>query len=229
MATITGSEVLAKALRTQGVDTMFYLMGGPMLETEAACSGPPRSPHDAAASLAASPTRTSPPAAPGRPRTWAPRTRTHPHPARCPRDSSRRRSSAASRDRDRRNRPAALIEADVTVLIRVDLPRQPREEVRPLVAGPLPRHRDVAGAADHESAPFTLERAERVAVGADWRLGQLRQSLRGLVLRLGKLGPVRGEPLASLGRKREAGTALDVIPAALPSQQIDDLRFGHQG
>jgi thiamine pyrophosphate-dependent acetolactate synthase large subunit-like protein len=37
MATITGSEVLAKALRTQGVDTMFYLMGGPMLETEAAC------------------------------------------------------------------------------------------------------------------------------------------------------------------------------------------------
>ncbi len=37
MATITGSEVLAKALRTQGVDTMFYLMGGPMLEAEAAC------------------------------------------------------------------------------------------------------------------------------------------------------------------------------------------------
>ena len=37
MATITGSEVFAKALRTQGVDTMFYLMGGPMLETEAAC------------------------------------------------------------------------------------------------------------------------------------------------------------------------------------------------
>jgi acetolactate synthase-1/2/3 large subunit len=37
MATITGSEVLAKALQTQGVDTMFYLMGGPMLETEAAC------------------------------------------------------------------------------------------------------------------------------------------------------------------------------------------------
>ena len=36
MATITGSEVLAQALRTQGVDTMFYLMGGPMLETEAA-------------------------------------------------------------------------------------------------------------------------------------------------------------------------------------------------
>ena len=37
MATITGSEVLAQALRSQGTDTMFYLMGGPMLETEAAC------------------------------------------------------------------------------------------------------------------------------------------------------------------------------------------------
>ena len=36
-STITGSEVLAQALRSQGVDTMFYLMGGPMLETEAAC------------------------------------------------------------------------------------------------------------------------------------------------------------------------------------------------
>src|SRR5260370_11707112 len=37
MATITGSEVLAQALRSQGTDTLFYLMGGPMLETEAAC------------------------------------------------------------------------------------------------------------------------------------------------------------------------------------------------
>src|SRR5437773_9842719 len=37
MATHTGSEVLAQALRSQGVDTLFYLMGGPMLETEAAC------------------------------------------------------------------------------------------------------------------------------------------------------------------------------------------------
>src|SRR5262249_20427210 len=37
MATITGSEVLAQSLRSQGVDTLFYLMGGPMLETEAAC------------------------------------------------------------------------------------------------------------------------------------------------------------------------------------------------
>src|SRR5262249_26372980 len=37
MATITGSEVLAQSVRSQGVDTLFYLMGGPMLETEAAC------------------------------------------------------------------------------------------------------------------------------------------------------------------------------------------------
>src|SRR2546427_1068222 len=37
MAPIPGSEVLATALRTQGPDTMFYVMGGPMLETEAAC------------------------------------------------------------------------------------------------------------------------------------------------------------------------------------------------
>ena len=40
MATITGSEVLAQSLKSQGVDTMFYLMGGPMLETEAACIRP---------------------------------------------------------------------------------------------------------------------------------------------------------------------------------------------
>src|SRR5258708_11108215 len=37
MATSTGAEVTAQALRAQGVDTMFYLMGGPMLEPEAAC------------------------------------------------------------------------------------------------------------------------------------------------------------------------------------------------
>ncbi len=35
MATITGSEVLARALKSQGADTLFYVMGGPMLETEA--------------------------------------------------------------------------------------------------------------------------------------------------------------------------------------------------
>jgi thiamine pyrophosphate-dependent acetolactate synthase large subunit-like protein len=36
MATITGSEVLAQSLKSQGVDTFFYIMGGPMLETERA-------------------------------------------------------------------------------------------------------------------------------------------------------------------------------------------------
>jgi thiamine pyrophosphate-dependent acetolactate synthase large subunit-like protein len=57
MATITGSEVLAQALRSQGVDTLFYLMGGPMLETEAACIGlgirAIDTRHEQAASLAA--------------------------------------------------------------------------------------------------------------------------------------------------------------------------------
>jgi len=37
MGTVTGSEILAQALKSQGVDTMFYIMGGPMLETEATC------------------------------------------------------------------------------------------------------------------------------------------------------------------------------------------------
>jgi acetolactate synthase-1/2/3 large subunit len=37
MGTVTGSELLAQSLKSQGVDTMFYLMGGPMLETEATC------------------------------------------------------------------------------------------------------------------------------------------------------------------------------------------------
>jgi acetolactate synthase-1/2/3 large subunit len=35
MGTVLGSELLAQALKSQGVDTMFYVMGGPMLETEA--------------------------------------------------------------------------------------------------------------------------------------------------------------------------------------------------
>ena len=34
MATITGSEVLARALKAQGTDAFFYIMGGPMIETE---------------------------------------------------------------------------------------------------------------------------------------------------------------------------------------------------
>ncbi len=37
MGTVLGGELLAQALRSQGVDTMFYVMGGPMLETEATC------------------------------------------------------------------------------------------------------------------------------------------------------------------------------------------------
>jgi len=37
MGTVTGSEILAKAMKSQGIDTMFYIMGGPMLETESAC------------------------------------------------------------------------------------------------------------------------------------------------------------------------------------------------
>ena len=36
MASLTGSEILARALVAQGVDTFFFLMGGPMLETESA-------------------------------------------------------------------------------------------------------------------------------------------------------------------------------------------------
>ena len=36
MATITGSDLLARSLGAQGVDTFFFLMGGPMLETESA-------------------------------------------------------------------------------------------------------------------------------------------------------------------------------------------------
>src|SRR3546814_20456409 len=34
---ITGSDLVAKALAQQGVDTMFFLMGGPMLFAEKAC------------------------------------------------------------------------------------------------------------------------------------------------------------------------------------------------
>lgn len=39
MGTMTGSEILAKALKQQGMDTLFFLMGGPMLETESALVG----------------------------------------------------------------------------------------------------------------------------------------------------------------------------------------------
>ena len=34
MGDVTGSEILAKALKNEGVDTYFYIMGGPMGETQ---------------------------------------------------------------------------------------------------------------------------------------------------------------------------------------------------
>jgi thiamine pyrophosphate-dependent acetolactate synthase large subunit-like protein len=37
MAIVNGSQILARALRKQDIDTMFYLMGGPMLAAESAC------------------------------------------------------------------------------------------------------------------------------------------------------------------------------------------------
>lgn len=37
MAKVTGSVILAKALKRHGIDTMFYIMGGPMLAAELAC------------------------------------------------------------------------------------------------------------------------------------------------------------------------------------------------
>ena len=37
MGMLTGSQILARALRKQGVDAMFYIMGGPMMEAESSC------------------------------------------------------------------------------------------------------------------------------------------------------------------------------------------------
>src|SRR2546429_4519831 len=37
MGSLTGSEFLARSPTSQGMDTLFFLMGGPMLETESAC------------------------------------------------------------------------------------------------------------------------------------------------------------------------------------------------
>lgn len=37
MAELTGSEIIAKALRAEGTEHLFYLMGGPMLKTENSC------------------------------------------------------------------------------------------------------------------------------------------------------------------------------------------------
>lgn len=35
---IDGSQILGRALRTYGIDTLFYLMGGPMIDAETACA-----------------------------------------------------------------------------------------------------------------------------------------------------------------------------------------------
>jgi thiamine pyrophosphate-dependent acetolactate synthase large subunit-like protein len=37
MALLTGSEVLAKCLKKEGVEDLFFIMGGPMLLAEATC------------------------------------------------------------------------------------------------------------------------------------------------------------------------------------------------
>jgi thiamine pyrophosphate-dependent acetolactate synthase large subunit-like protein len=37
MASVIGSQILARALRRHGIDTLFYIMGGPMLAAESAC------------------------------------------------------------------------------------------------------------------------------------------------------------------------------------------------
>jgi thiamine pyrophosphate-dependent acetolactate synthase large subunit-like protein len=35
---LTGSEILAKALKKEGTDNLFFIMGSPMLLAEASCS-----------------------------------------------------------------------------------------------------------------------------------------------------------------------------------------------
>jgi thiamine pyrophosphate-dependent acetolactate synthase large subunit-like protein len=37
VAELTGSEILAKALRNEGVSDLFFIMGGPMLLAEESC------------------------------------------------------------------------------------------------------------------------------------------------------------------------------------------------
>ena len=37
MAELTGSEILAKALKKEGTENLFFIMGGPMLLAEASC------------------------------------------------------------------------------------------------------------------------------------------------------------------------------------------------
>ena len=36
-AKLTGSQILARSLRSQQLSVLFYIMGGPMLEAEASC------------------------------------------------------------------------------------------------------------------------------------------------------------------------------------------------
>src|SRR5215469_67268 len=38
MAELTGNEILARCLKAQGVKDIFFLMGGPMLDAELACT-----------------------------------------------------------------------------------------------------------------------------------------------------------------------------------------------
>ncbi len=45
MAELTGSEIIAKCLKKEGIDDIFYIMGGPMLLTEAIVHQG-RHPHD---------------------------------------------------------------------------------------------------------------------------------------------------------------------------------------
>jgi hypothetical protein len=37
MAELTGSEILAKSLKNEGTDVLFFLIGGPMLLAESSC------------------------------------------------------------------------------------------------------------------------------------------------------------------------------------------------
>ena len=37
MAELTGSEIIARCLKKEGIEDIFYIMGGPMLLTEASC------------------------------------------------------------------------------------------------------------------------------------------------------------------------------------------------
>ena len=78
MATVTGSQILARTLRQLDIDTMFYLMGGPMLAAESACIAQARSGQDGQHPDVRQPTTTgaapacaaADPAASGEPHIW---------------------------------------------------------------------------------------------------------------------------------------------------------------